>query len=73
MADKLVLILIMAASAPVLIWVFKSAFHSLLVSLFGYNLTYKVKVNGEIINKRVRVNRHTSHEELVAIHRDMVK
>jgi hypothetical protein len=73
MADKLVLLLIMAACMPVIFWIFKSAFYSLLVSLCGYNLTYKVKVNGKIINKKVKIDRQTSHEELVAIHRDMVK
>jgi len=73
MTDKLVLILIIVACAPVLFWIAKSATYFVLVHFFGYNLTYKVNENGKVVYKKVRLSNKTSYEELVAIRREMVK
>ena len=73
MTDKIALILLMFAVAPILFWAAKCLTYTFLIRFFGFNLSYDANINGRIVKKKVRLNSKTSYEDLVAIKKEMAK
>ncbi|MGK2236817.1 MAG: hypothetical protein ACI85L_001980 [Pseudomonadota bacterium] len=55
MTQKIFIILLIVALMPLFYWLGKNVVYLTLCRLFGMNVTYKEKVNGVWVTKKVRV------------------
>lgn len=55
MTEKIFIILLIVALMPLFYWLGKNVVYLTLFRLFGMNVTYKEKVNGVLVTKKVRV------------------
>lgn len=55
MKERIFIIFLIVALIPLFYWLGKSVAYLTLCKLFGMNVTYKEKVNGVLVTKKVRI------------------